>query len=102
MSEKTPVIPNQWAQAHASDEIDLRELVLVLWRQKVLILLITGAFAVAGIIYAMTARQVWTSQALVSEPSVSQVAALQLAVDKIQTIMSSNGAPPSAGVFSSL
>lgn len=102
MSEKTPVIPNQWAQAHASDEIDLRELVLVLWRQKVLILLVTGAFAVAGIIYAMTARQVWTSQALVSEPSVSQVAALQLAVDKIQTIISSNGAPPSAAVFSSL
>lgn len=103
MSEKTPVISNQWVQAPALDEIDLRELVLVLWRQKVLILLVTGVFAVAGVIYAMTARQVWTSQALVSEPSVSQVAALQLAVDKIQAIMSSNsnGAPPSTAAFSS-
>lgn len=96
MSEKTPVIPNQWAQAAASDEIDLRELVLVLWRQKVLILLVTGAFAVAGIVYAMTARQVWTSQAVISEPSVSQVGALQLAV-----IMSSNSSPLTAAEFSS-
>ncbi|MCJ8217241.1 LPS O-antigen chain length determinant protein WzzB [Aeromonas veronii] len=102
MSEKTPVIPNQWIQAPTSDEVDLRELLLVLWRQKALILLVTGAFAVAGIFYAMTARQVWTSQALISEPSISQVAALQLAVDKIQTIMSSYGPPPSAAVFSSL
>ncbi|MFQ1844838.1 LPS O-antigen chain length determinant protein WzzB [Aeromonas veronii] len=102
MNEKTPVIPNQWAQAAASDEIDLRELVLVLWRQKVLILLVTGAFAVAGIVYAMTARQVWTSQAVISEPSVSQVGALQLAVDKLQAIMSSNSSPLTAAEFSSL
>lgn len=100
MSKKTPAIPNQWVQAPASDEIDLRELVLVLWRQKVLILLVTGAFAVAGIIYAMTARQVWTSQAVISEPSVSQVAALQLAVDKLQAIMS--GSPLTTPEFSSL
>jgi LPS O-antigen subunit length determinant protein (WzzB/FepE family) len=102
MSEKTPVTPNQLVQVPTSDEIDLRELLLVLWRQKVLILLVTGAFSVAGIVYAMTARQVWTSQAVISEPSVSQVAALQLAVDKIQVIMSSNGASPSTATFSSL
>lgn len=104
MSEKTPTIPNQWVQAPASDEIDLRELVLVLWRQKVLILAVTLLFSIAGIGYAMTARQVWTSQALISEPSVSQVAALQLAVDKIQAIMSSNSNDviPSMAAFSSL
>lgn len=103
MSEKTPVIPNQWGQVQSSDELDLRELMSVLWRQKVFILLVTLLFAVAGIVYAMIARQVWTSQALISEPSVSQVEALQLAVDKIQAIMSSsNGAPPSTAAFSSL
>ena len=100
MSEKTPIIPNQWVQSSTSDEIDLRELVLVLWRQKVLILLVTGVFAVAGIGYAMTARQVWTSQAVISEPSVSQVAALQLAVDKLQAIMA--GSPLTTPEFSSL
>ncbi|PKQ83199.1 O-antigen chain length regulator [Aeromonas sobria] len=90
MSEKTPVIPNQWVQAPASDEIDLRELVLVLWRQKLLILSVTLLFAIAGIGYAMTARQVWTSQAIISKPSISQVAALQLAVNQIQEIFTEN------------
>ncbi|MGU5653737.1 Wzz/FepE/Etk N-terminal domain-containing protein [Aeromonas allosaccharophila] len=90
MSEKTPVIPNQWVQVPTSDEIDLRKLLLVLWCQKVLILLVTGVFAVVGIVYTMTARQVWTSQAIISEPSISQVAALQLAVSKIQEIFPEN------------
>ena len=112
MSKKTPTIPNQLVKPSTSDEIDLRELILVLWRQKAVILSVTLLFAIAGIGYAMTARQVWTSQALISEPSVSQVAALQLAVDKIQAIMSSNsnsnsnssnnGAPLSTAAFSSL
>ncbi|MEM0550113.1 MULTISPECIES: Wzz/FepE/Etk N-terminal domain-containing protein [Aeromonas] len=119
MSKKTPVIPEPWVQVSTSDEIDLRELVLVLWRQKFLILLVTSVFVVVGIGYSMTARQIWTSQALISEPSVSQVAALQLAADKIQAIMSNsnndnndnndnngnngnNGAPPSTAAFSSL
>ncbi|PTT53728.1 LPS O-antigen chain length determinant protein WzzB [Aeromonas sp. HMWF015] len=100
MSDKTPVIPNQLVHIPASDEIDLRELLLVLWRQKILILLVTGAFAVAGIFYAMTARQVWTSQAVISEPSVPQVAALQLAVDKLKAIMS--GSSLTTPDFSSL
>ncbi|MBA2081045.1 LPS O-antigen chain length determinant protein WzzB [Aeromonas veronii] len=99
MSEKTPVIPNQWVQVPTSDEIDLRKLLLVLWRQKVLILLVTGVCAVVGIVYAMTARQVWTSQAVISEPSVTQVVDLQLAVDKLQAIMSNYMA---ASEFSSL
>lgn len=104
MNKKTPVIPNQWIKAPASDEIDLRELMLVLWRQKVLILSVSLLFSFAGIFHAMTARQVWTSQAVISAPSVSQLATLQLAVDKIQAIMSSNGngASPSTAVFSSL
>lgn len=114
MSKKTPVIPDQWVQNPVSDEVDLRELVLVLWHQIKIILLITVLFSAAGIFYAMTARQVWTSQAIISEPSTSQIAALQLAVDKIQAIMPSNSSNssnssnhsndglPSTSVFSSL
>ncbi|WP_421205076.1 LPS O-antigen chain length determinant protein WzzB [Aeromonas enteropelogenes] len=90
MNKKTSVIPNQWMQASTSDEIDLRELILLLWRKKVLILSVTLLFAIVGIGYAMTARQVWTSQAIISAPSISQIAALQLAIDKIQSIIPSN------------
>lgn len=90
MTERTTSIPTQYVQAPTSNEIELRELMLVLWRQKILILSVTLLFATAGIGYAMTARQVWTSQALISEPSVSQVETLQLAVEKIQSILPSS------------
>jgi len=59
-------LPQAW-QATA-DEIDLRELVLVLWRQKGLILLITAFFAVAGVIYALTAPQQWSAKAVITAP----------------------------------
>ena len=38
-------LPQGW-QASSSDEIDLRNLVLLLWQQKLLILIITVLFAV--------------------------------------------------------
>jgi LPS O-antigen subunit length determinant protein (WzzB/FepE family) len=41
---------------------------LVLWRQKVLILLVTSVFAVAGIAYALLSPQVWSSKAVISAP----------------------------------
>ncbi|PNW69080.1 hypothetical protein C2U29_01885 [Aeromonas veronii] len=68
MSEKTPVIPNQWVQAPASDEIDLRELMLVLWRQKLLIMLVTLVFTLGGIAYALLAPQQWSASAVVAAP----------------------------------
>ncbi|HHO0761226.1 TPA: Wzz/FepE/Etk N-terminal domain-containing protein, partial [Aeromonas hydrophila] len=57
MNEKTPVIPNQWVQEPRPEEIDLRELILALWRQKLLIALIAGVFSVGGISYALLAPQ---------------------------------------------
>ncbi|MBX9564213.1 O-antigen chain length regulator [Aeromonas hydrophila] len=83
MNEKTPVIPNQWVQAPVSDEIDLRELVLVLWRQKVLILLVSGIFAGAGIAYALLAPQVWVSQAEIKLPTLKEVESLELNINQL-------------------
>ncbi|MCC0183398.1 hypothetical protein LEO76_18115 [Aeromonas hydrophila] len=68
MNEKTPVIPNQWVQEPSSEEIDLRELMVVLWRQKLLIVLIAGVFAVGGISYALLAPQQWSAKAVITEP----------------------------------
>ncbi len=77
MSEKTPVIPNQWVQVPASDEIDLRELILMLWRQKLLILLVTGLFAAAGVAYALLAPQVWSAKAVIVEPKPEDLMPMQ-------------------------
>ncbi|MEA9417331.1 Wzz/FepE/Etk N-terminal domain-containing protein [Aeromonas caviae] len=68
-------LPQGW-QATA-DEIDLRELVLVLWRQKGLILLITALFAVAGVVYALTAPQQWSAKAVITEPKLEDLLPMQ-------------------------
>jgi len=49
-------LPQGW-QASSSDEVDLRDLVLVLWQQKLLILIITVLFAVVGVGYALLASE---------------------------------------------
>lgn len=68
MKEITPDVPVQWVQTTGSDEIDLRELVLVLWRQKVLVLLVAGVFALTGIAYGLLAPQVWSANAVIQTP----------------------------------
>ncbi|PNO58692.1 LPS O-antigen chain length determinant protein WzzB [Aeromonas caviae] len=68
-------LPQGW-QATA-DEIDLRELLLLLWRQKELILLITALFAVAGVVYALTAPQQWSAKAVITEPKPEDLLAMK-------------------------
>ncbi|EPU3916200.1 LPS O-antigen chain length determinant protein WzzB [Aeromonas sp. 1805] len=75
-------LPQGW-QATSGNEIDLHELFLVLWRQKIQILLITAVFAVAGIGYALLAPQVWVSQAQIKPPSLQEVESLELSVNQL-------------------
>ena len=75
-------LPQGW-QASAGDEIDLRELILVLWHQKVLILLVAGVFAAAGIAYALLATQVWVSQAEIKSPTLKEVESLELNINQL-------------------
>lgn len=69
-------LPHAW-QAASGDEIDLRELLLVLWRQKALILLVTALFAVAGVIYALTAPQQWSAKAVIAAPKPQDLLPMQ-------------------------
>lgn len=69
-------LPQGW-QASAGDEIDLRELVLVLWRQKILILLVAGVFALIGVVYALTAPQQWSATAVIAEPKPEDLMPMQ-------------------------
>ena len=68
-------LPQGWQAA--ADEIDLRELVLLLWRQKGLILLITALFAVAGVGYALTAPQQWSAKAVIIGPKQEDLLPMQ-------------------------
>ena len=98
MSEKTPVIPNQWVQAPASDEIDLRELMLVLWRQKLLIMLVTLVFTLGGIAYALLAPQQWSASAVVAAPKPEDMTPM-LKVSKQATALGLGGFPSGKALY---
>lgn len=56
-----------------SDEIDLIDLVRVLWQKKLFIILSALIFATIAGIYAFTAKEKWTSTAEVISPRVSEL-----------------------------
>lgn len=78
---------NQTMKPSSNDEIDLRELALILWHQKLFILSMVLFFSVFGFVYAITAKNIWSSHAIISEPSRYQIAELQLAADRINLIV---------------
>lgn len=82
-SELNAHLPYGGWQASSRDEVDLRELILVLLRQKMLIFLVTGVFAIAGIAYALLAPQVWVSQAEIKQPTLKEVESLELNINQL-------------------
>ncbi|MFM5340990.1 LPS O-antigen chain length determinant protein WzzB [Aeromonas veronii] len=98
MSEKTPVIPNQCVQAPVSDEIDLRELVLELWRQKLRVMLVTLAFSLGGITYALLVPQLWSASAVVAEPKLEDMNPM-LKVSKRATVLGLGGFPSGKDLY---
>lgn len=98
MNEKTPVIPNQWVQESRSEEIDLRELMVVLWRQKLLIVLIAGVFTVGGISYALLAPQQWSAKAVITEPKPEDLQPMQK-VARLAAALGLTGFPDGRGLY---
>lgn len=68
---------------NASVSLDLNAIILVLWKNKITIFLITLVSCVLGVIYAYTAAQVWTSQALIDQPASKEINHLRLVVNKL-------------------
>lgn len=65
---------NNIQQYHqADDEIDLIELIRVLWKNKLQIIAITAITTILAAAYAFTAKQQWTSKATVVAPRLSDM-----------------------------
>ena len=62
---------NHIAEADLDDEIDLRELFLVLWRAKLLIAVIVAVFASGSVFYAISLPNIYQSKALLAPKSSS-------------------------------
>jgi LPS O-antigen subunit length determinant protein (WzzB/FepE family) len=75
---------------YQDDEIDLRELLISLWKNKVLITTITAIFGIAGIIYALLAPQVWSARAIVAAPLPIHLEQLNLRLEKLVALLDIN------------
>ncbi len=78
---------NSTQEQYQDDEIDLRDLLTSLWKNKMLILAITAIFSIAGITYALLAPQVWSSKAMIVVPLPTQLEQLQLRLDNLVAVM---------------
>lgn len=72
MNKETPQMPTQWTNLRV-DEIDLREILSVIWCRRGLILVLTSIFAIIGIIYALYAPQIWSANAVINTPGTKDV-----------------------------
>lgn len=69
------LLPQAWQATN--DEINIRELVLLLWRQKLQIFVVTVLFALAGVSYALLAQQQWSAKAVIAEPKPEDLLPMQ-------------------------
>lgn len=83
----TPQFP---ASHHQSDEIDLMDLFIALWKGKVTIIISTVLFSVVAVVYALTAQQWWSSKAKVTEPQLQNMAAYTRQINKFQSVLANN------------
>ncbi|WP_421142972.1 LPS O-antigen chain length determinant protein WzzB [Aeromonas dhakensis] len=74
-------IPHSWKPT--SDDFDLHELLLLLWQQKMIVILMVGVFSLAGLCYAFLAPQVWISQAEIKQPTLKEIESLELKIAQL-------------------
>ncbi|MCX2497640.1 LPS O-antigen chain length determinant protein WzzB [Plesiomonas shigelloides] len=78
--QQTPYLLPQGAypvyMPNADDEIDLFELMATLWKKKGIIVLVTFLTTALAAGYAFTAKEQWTSEAIVTVPSAAAVSNL--------------------------
>ncbi|QUX94470.1 LPS chain length-determining protein [Marinomonas sp. CT5] len=71
---------------HRDDEIDLKELLIALWQGKFIIIAVTVFCTAVAIIYSLKAKDVWTTEAIITEPQISDFANYQKMVNDFQPI----------------
>lgn len=80
----SPAMPPYYASS--DDEIDLKELFLALWQGKIWIIACTLVFAIAAVVYALTAQEWWSSKAKIMEPQLYDFTEYQQQVMQFQPI----------------
>lgn len=72
-----------------NDEIDLIELIFSIWRKKWWVILITAIFAIGSVLYALKAKEQWTSKAEIIAPRNYEIA--NILKDRLEYLRITNG-----------
>lgn len=83
MEDKTSNVPAWLERENNHHDIDFRELILMFWQNKLLILLISIGFALIGGIYSFLAPQVWVSEAEITQPSLKEIEPLEFDISQL-------------------
>jgi|GEM_PF-2439700 len=76
--------------SYQDDEIDLRELIKVIWDYKWLTFAMCAVAIAGSVYYALTAQEWWVAKGKVIAPQVNDVAALYAQSNKVSAILNSN------------
>lgn len=78
--ESPPTFPS------TNDDINLKELLQVLWGGRIAIALITLFFMVSGIAFSLLAQEWWSSNAKITKPQPQDISEYQLQVKQFQPV----------------
>ncbi|MFQ3186355.1 Wzz/FepE/Etk N-terminal domain-containing protein [Marinomonas primoryensis] len=70
----------------SSDDIDSKDIIIALWKGKLIIAVVTFVCAAIAVVYALTAKQVWTTQSLIAYPQGSDFSDYRQMVSDYQPI----------------
>ncbi len=70
----------------SSKDIDSRDILIALWKGKFIIAAVTVVCAAIAVVYALTAKQVWITQTVITHPQVSDFSAYRQMVSDYQPI----------------
>lgn len=65
---------SQVSRSHDSEQIDLLDLMLQLWREKWMIATFVIVFIALAVGYLFVAKEKWTSSAIIAQPDAAQIA----------------------------
>lgn len=70
----------------SSKDIDSRDILIALWKGKFIIAAVTVVCTAIAVVYALTAKQVWITQSVITHPQVSDFSAYRQMVSDYQPI----------------
>ncbi|MEO9494293.1 MAG: Wzz/FepE/Etk N-terminal domain-containing protein [Vibrio splendidus] len=85
-SQPQPYPQENLSRFNSNDEVNLRELLKVLWDGKLIVMLVTALFTAGSISFALLAQEWWSSNAKITEAQPQNIASYQQQVKQFQPI----------------